>query len=394
MTSRTAFILKLMLLLCFMAMTGTQVASGQQSVPPLVTGPAEYILGEDAYKQGDYQKAFPLISNAANSGHVMAQFLLGIMYLTGEGTPKDENKGFLWFSKAAEQGLKEAQFNLGVMYEEGQGGPQDYAKAAEWFSKAAEQGYAPAQSNLGTMYGQGIGVPQDHAKAAEWYSKAAEQGDSNAKAALAKLGTAEIIQKYETDAQTTVEDEDRRFGIISYYVPDDSYAYTTDKMYKVDVTPQVVVCWSANCSRNGSNPGADQISLKLLLSVSPWPIPPTGPFDVGNSYNGRLTVTAGQEKFLDGMEVNGHDADTLHLFSYFTSEQLMRAIASSQTVSMTVEFWSPSFPSKSIHFVLTPKDIRRFHSVMARYDLLIATHALGGLQKDHEDLPRLPPNLP
>jgi len=94
---------------------------------------------------------------------------------------------------AANQGDDKAQFVLALLYVSGEEGvPQDDAKAAEWFSKAAEQGNVDAQYNLGRMYGAGQGVPQDRSKALELFHKAAAQGHEEAKNFLAKVsGTAQ-----------------------------------------------------------------------------------------------------------------------------------------------------------------------------------------------------------
>lgn len=196
MTPRTAFIFTFMLLLCFMAMTGTQVASGQQSIPPMVTGPPEYILGEDAYKQGDYQKAFPLISTAANAGHVKAQLRLGEMYVTGKGTPRNEQKGFLWFTKAVEQSYELAHSNLGGVFGQATIVPQDYATAVEWFTKAAKQGDAGAQRNLAICYEMGYGVKQSSVAANRWFSLAANNGDPKAEEGEARTQGGDAYESY------------------------------------------------------------------------------------------------------------------------------------------------------------------------------------------------------
>ncbi|MDR0247753.1 MAG: sel1 repeat family protein [Burkholderiales bacterium] len=86
--------------------------------------------------------------------------------------------------KAAEQGHATAQYILGVVYLSGWGVAQNDAEAVNWFRKAAEQGNADAQNNLGRMYANGRGVAKDDAEATKWYSKAAEQGSMEAKNAL------------------------------------------------------------------------------------------------------------------------------------------------------------------------------------------------------------------
>mgnify|MGYP000261205336 CR=1 FL=1 len=82
----------------------------------------------------------------------------------------------LW-QPLAEQGNSAAQYALGWMYESGQGTLQNYPQAAYWYSKAAEQGDVAAQYVLATMYSKGLGVVKDQQQAVKWLLKAAEQGD-------------------------------------------------------------------------------------------------------------------------------------------------------------------------------------------------------------------------
>lgn len=73
----------------------------------------------------------------------------------------------------AEQGNAEAQTLLGAMYWSGEGVPRDHAEAAKWYLRAAQQGYARAQNDIGFMYGFGEGVPpRDDVKAYKWISLA------------------------------------------------------------------------------------------------------------------------------------------------------------------------------------------------------------------------------
>ena len=121
---------------------------------------------------------------AAERGDVVAQNNLGLMYLRGDGVPKDLKEAVKWYQKAADQGDAPAQFNLGLMYRNGEGVEQDFKEAVEWYRKAALQGHANAQFNLGVMYRKGQGVEQDFMEATKWFRKAAEQGIANAQYAL------------------------------------------------------------------------------------------------------------------------------------------------------------------------------------------------------------------
>jgi len=64
---------------------------------------------------------------------------------------------------AAEQGHFLAQYNLGIMYLEGMGVARSYSAAIRWFSRASQAGFGPAAVNLGFLFEKGLGVPMDAA---------------------------------------------------------------------------------------------------------------------------------------------------------------------------------------------------------------------------------------
>ena len=73
--------------------------------------------------------------------------------------------------KAAEKGLPESQYILGLLYETGQGVKQSDAEAFKWYKKAAEKGLPQAQLGLGRLYANGWGAKQSDAEAFKWYKK-------------------------------------------------------------------------------------------------------------------------------------------------------------------------------------------------------------------------------
>jgi len=73
---------------------------------------------------------------------------------------------------SAKQGVLRSQWLLGLVYLTGEDAPQDFAKAAKWFQRAAEQGHPAAQLNIGRMYQLGDGVPQDLVEAYKWMALA------------------------------------------------------------------------------------------------------------------------------------------------------------------------------------------------------------------------------
>jgi hypothetical protein len=73
----------------------------------------------------------------------------------------------------AGKGNAEARTLLGAMYWSGEGVPRDHKEAARLYLLAANQGYARAQNDIGFMLGFGEGIPPpDDIEAYKWLSLA------------------------------------------------------------------------------------------------------------------------------------------------------------------------------------------------------------------------------
>lgn len=112
---------------------------------PAMAGPFEDAVV--AYDKRDYRTALDLISPLAEQGNADAQFMLGRMYDSGHGVPKDYAAAVAWWRRAANQGNAQAQVNLGYMYRLGQGIPQDDVQAHVWLSLAASRRSAVAEED-------------------------------------------------------------------------------------------------------------------------------------------------------------------------------------------------------------------------------------------------------
>jgi TPR repeat protein len=55
-----------------------------------------------AYQGKRYDQAFPLIQKAACTGDKESQWILGVMYLMGQGVQRDDLQGYAWIKSAAE----------------------------------------------------------------------------------------------------------------------------------------------------------------------------------------------------------------------------------------------------------------------------------------------------
>jgi TPR repeat protein len=73
----------------------------------------------------------------------------------------------------AGKGNAEARTLLGAMYWSGEGVPRDHKEAARLYLQAANQGYARAQNDIGFMLGFGEGTPpEDNVEAYKWLTLA------------------------------------------------------------------------------------------------------------------------------------------------------------------------------------------------------------------------------
>ena len=94
-----------------------------------------------------------------------------MLHETGKGVTQNSTIACGWYEQAAEQGHVNAQFNAGVMYEKGRGVEIDLKKAFELYKFAVKKGNAPAQCNLGTMYYYGHGVTKNLKKSRSFSRK-------------------------------------------------------------------------------------------------------------------------------------------------------------------------------------------------------------------------------
>lgn len=116
----------------------------------------QFESGARALKVEDYSTALRKLKPLASVGDSHAQYVLGEMYATGKGVPKNDSEAIYWFRRAA----------IGTR------GESDPAAAAE---------LAVAKS-----YAQGIGVKADANESAKWLRKAADGGSKEAAAELQK----------------------------------------------------------------------------------------------------------------------------------------------------------------------------------------------------------------
>ena len=103
------------------------------------------VSSEDARRIDDHRRD-------AQAGDPRARTLLGLLYQTGQGVPRNEIESVRWFRRAAEQGECAGQYHLGLLYLQGAGVPVDIEQAAYWLRRAADHQLEVQQSSFESLY--------------------------------------------------------------------------------------------------------------------------------------------------------------------------------------------------------------------------------------------------
>ncbi len=118
--------------------------------------------------------AFVAVLLLAAAGSAAAQTLEEQMrQAAGAYERKDMATAARIWKSWAEKGNAEARTLLGAMYWSGEGVPRNHAEAARLYLLAANQGYARAQNDIGFMLAFGEGIPpRDDVEAYKWLTLA------------------------------------------------------------------------------------------------------------------------------------------------------------------------------------------------------------------------------
>lgn len=138
---------------------------------------------------GSYEFAFKTFSDEECENSSEAQFFLGIMYLYGYGTEKNDSKAFEHMEKSYELGNPNSAYYLGLMYLNGIGTFKVAFKAMALFKEAAHNNENDhrAQLQIGLMYLEGVGTVENPENAFKWIKRAAENTDAEAQFILGQL---------------------------------------------------------------------------------------------------------------------------------------------------------------------------------------------------------------
>jgi TPR repeat protein len=160
-------------------------------------------LGRAYLAANNFDAARIQLFKAYQLGNAQAAANLALLYMNGQGIPRDDAEAARLSKIAADQGNAQGQNSLGYLFEQGRGGPKNEIEAARLFNLSADQGYPPAQNNLGRLYQTGGGgLPRDDREAVRLFKLAADQGSATAQAnlGLAHLGGLGGLSKDEREA--------------------------------------------------------------------------------------------------------------------------------------------------------------------------------------------------
>jgi TPR repeat protein len=132
-------------------------------------------------------KALELLHHAAFQNHPDASYLLGVRYIVGLGVSEDPALGLSYLVNAAEAGHLNAQFQFAMIRLETAHTSDHRDQALYWLGAAASQGDAKAALALGHIYAGGLhGITRETCWAMDWFD-AAEMIAQDARVDLSDL---------------------------------------------------------------------------------------------------------------------------------------------------------------------------------------------------------------
>ncbi len=135
---------------------------------------AIYMLGQFSTNP---QIAFEWYLEGAELGDLDSIFELANCYARGEGVAQNAEQAFLHYKTAADRGHSVAQYKVGLAYQNAPG--KDLEAALKYLTKAADAGHRESQELCGKYY-SGIGGPKRPALAFKYFKLAADKGSNYA----------------------------------------------------------------------------------------------------------------------------------------------------------------------------------------------------------------------
>ena len=119
----------------------------------------------------EFDKAVPLLKQAADSGIAEAQYNLGVTLEYGYGIEKNIDSAFYWYLKSADQGWNDGLYKMMMAHANGIGASQSNEKAFEYALACASNNDITCMFNVVGAYQDGLGTEKDLDKMLEWAIK-------------------------------------------------------------------------------------------------------------------------------------------------------------------------------------------------------------------------------
>lgn len=136
-----------------------------------------YLLGEGVPRDIDVALKWLEISNFA--GSLVGNWGLALVHRHGFKVRKDPAKAFEMMKDGAEKGHILSMQSVAEMYASGEGTHKDLAASANWHLRAANRNHKPSMAELGKCYWDGLGVPKDRMLALYWMNNSGEVATSD-----------------------------------------------------------------------------------------------------------------------------------------------------------------------------------------------------------------------
>lgn len=155
---------------------------------------------ENMWATKRFTKAYKLLTPLAAAGNSNAMYLLGLMYMMGDGVQQSDQQAREWWEKAATAGNPDAMIILSRLLMTCTDGSQNKQRAIELLENAAKFDRSDVQFDVGVQYMLGINTKQDFLKAFHYFEKSAKLGNGDSKCILALfyeegMGVSKDLQK-------------------------------------------------------------------------------------------------------------------------------------------------------------------------------------------------------
>lgn len=139
---------------------------------------AQFTLAKHYEQQFQDRERLKYLRKAASNGHAEANFILGRLYMDGDGSAvRSNDQAFRHFLRAKELGVKKALPHLAWCYLKGKGTIPDLKKAFELYETIYKSGDLRSGAALGNFYYEGSFPKKDHAKALRYFESALKTGE-------------------------------------------------------------------------------------------------------------------------------------------------------------------------------------------------------------------------